>query len=108
MVSSLNPDVILKPTMLAVTVAVRLRGPMVPAMVTANAPGLDPVRVQVELAELPSVRLAGLHETEGAPGRVVASSDMVPVNPLMLVAVTFALAVPPGLKVTLVGLAVSE
>jgi len=94
--------------MLAVTVAERLRGPLVPAIVTANAPGFEPEKVQVDIIELPRVRLAGLHETDGVFGPVLADRDNVPVNPLMLVAVMFALAIPLGLKVTLVGLAVRE
>jgi len=92
------------PETIAVTATLLERGPAVATIVVAKLPGLEPVKVHVEIAEMPRTRLVGLHETL-TPGPV-ADSARVPVNPLMPVAVTFTLAELPGLNVTLLALAV--
>jgi hypothetical protein len=102
-------DVILKPTTFAETVAPLTSPPLVPRILTAYVFGVAALRVAVELAVPPAVRvtLEGLNVTVTPVGNEMALNVTVPEKPFRLVTVTMDVLVDPALKLTLVGVAES-
>lgn len=94
-----------------VTVAVFVKLPLFPVIVTLKVPGVEDVHDRVEaplVVPLLSVTLVGDRvQLSPVDGETAAVRLTVPTNPLRLVTVIADVPVPPEGKLTVVGLAVT-
>jgi hypothetical protein len=100
-------ETILKPTTLVEILVNRESLALLPKIGTVYVFGVEALKVAVELALPPAVRvtLVGLKVTVTPVGTERALNVTVPANPFMLFTVTVVVAVEPALKLRLVGLA---
>lgn len=95
----------LKPITVTLTMTDLVSVPLVPRMLTENLLGVEELKVAVELALPPAVKvtLDGLKVTVTPAGMDTAARVTVPAKPLRLVTVTVDVLVDPALKLKLVG-----